>query len=228
MAHTRKITFLLLAITGTAIGQDYSSKCPTISVASPAGIVSPGDPIEFTAKVEGSVPKGIVYQWTASRGTIVSGQGTMSIKVSSEKWKDPTTEATFSVSGLPEGCPSVAAERYVVAIHWATFLPDEYPPLSKSSERRRLDKLDLDALIEGPFRLYVVFGSKKPGADPQTLKRARALKKYFVETRKVPADRVFFGMRRTNDVVTKIYFVPFSDTPPWDVEKLQIDLPNLR
>ena len=105
------IAFIALIITSVlcaSIAQDRpatapQSDCPQFSVEANWEMVKAGDLVEFTVRYpdlkEAKVPVG-KFEWTVSRGTIVSGQGTAKIVVLTSK--DMLTVPTSTPTPLPD------------------------------------------------------------------------------------------------------------------------------
>ena len=78
--------------------------CPTVSVRSHAGPVRKGEKLDFEAFIDAEQIDGIGFTWSVTGGTILSGQGTDSIEVQTDKtWKGKTVNVTVNVSGFQ--CP---------------------------------------------------------------------------------------------------------------------------
>ena len=78
--------------------------CPAISVTGPSSVVQPGETMTFTANVSGGSQTDVTYDWSVDKGTIIEGQGTPVITVSTEGLSDTTVTATVLVGGLCEKC----------------------------------------------------------------------------------------------------------------------------
>lgn len=151
--------FVFLSLSaGFAFAQSQipADGCPTISVTGPAGITIPGEVATFTASIEGERPDNIEYLWTAINGEIVSGQGTLSVRVRMPKNMNSTLTVTIELVGLPKTCPNSASESAPLDCICAAILIDEFDiKASKIDEIRlrnslRTNKLDPDD------QLYVI------------------------------------------------------------------------
>jgi hypothetical protein len=114
--------------------------CPTLSVSGPAGVTSPGDTMTFTANVSGG--PSVTYNWTVSRGTIESGQGTPSIVVRTAIGDaGSNVTATVEIGGLDPACncPRSASESGPIATILQALLIDEFGNLPNDDIRGRLD-----------------------------------------------------------------------------------------
>jgi hypothetical protein len=130
----RILSFLIIVLAQMALcaesrAQEQASSCPSITVTSKvynpmSGIIlngaCPGSPISFTAAVTGVDPKqNYTFHWTVSAGEIVEGQGTSSIRVSTDKAIGARVTATVELvglSGLKPECSKTAEGSVGVAI----------------------------------------------------------------------------------------------------------------
>lgn len=95
-------------------GEIYLSTCPQISVQTPAGIINPGNPVRYQVIVNGSVLGRPKYNWSVSKGKIVSGQGTHTMDAVFSGY--PRIKATVKVTGLAPGCSYSASAVYEYTI----------------------------------------------------------------------------------------------------------------
>lgn len=114
--------------------------CGTLSVSGPSGVTSPGETMTFVANLSGGAS--VTYNWSVSRGTIESGQGTASIVVrTSAADAGQNVTATVDLGGLkPEcNCPSTANETAPIADRQEPVLVDEFGKMPNDDIRGRLD-----------------------------------------------------------------------------------------
>lgn len=100
------LVFSAIFITGAVSAQQKPApKCPTVRVSCPDQ-VKQGEPITFTADVNGGDPNVTpTFNWTVSASGIESGQGTSSITVDTKEVKAGTTiTATVDVGGYDREC----------------------------------------------------------------------------------------------------------------------------
>ena len=84
--------------------------CPSIFIAGPDTLKDVND---FTADVSGGAVMDITYEWNVTNGSILSGQGTPSIKAR----LDPTSTVTVKIGGLEKGsCLSSASKVFVAGV----------------------------------------------------------------------------------------------------------------
>jgi len=201
------------------------SPCPTLSVLGPPGIWLPGEVISYSASLEGPIRPNIIYRWSVSDGEIVDGQGTRQIRVTQKPTSQASLTASIEILGFPKKCPNISSETSSVAIDYRTTLIDELPNTKGIAVPRQLSKTDLRTVIDGPFRIYLILGSPKTPKISEVRNQSKQLKNFLVQSRKVPADRIFFGVRRLEKPLIQVYFVPFIDDPPDDIELIKIE-PN--
>jgi hypothetical protein len=78
--------------------------CPTITMECPTAAREPDQPLTFLVHIEGrNANQKLTFRWTVSNGTIVEGQGTLSIKVKGNTGASTTT-ATLEIEGLDSRC----------------------------------------------------------------------------------------------------------------------------
>jgi len=100
------LSFLFAALTVSA---QVNPQCPMISVDGPSGTPAPGEPLIFTVSVKPTESK-LTYKWIVSSGTIISGQGTETIRVNLNSSEASIPTATVEIGGLPQECPNSASE----------------------------------------------------------------------------------------------------------------------
>ena len=102
------IAAIILAAGISFFGQEIL--CSNVSVDGPTVLLMPGEIATFTSRIQPLEPDWPVkYFWRVSSGKILSGQGTSSIQVESQKYY---VIATVSLGGIPreEHCPASASE----------------------------------------------------------------------------------------------------------------------
>jgi hypothetical protein len=83
--------------------------CPRITMECPTAVKRPDQPLTFLVHIEGrNANQKRTFRWTVSNGTIVEGQGTVSIKVKGDTVASTTT-ATVEIEGLDSGCQHAAS-----------------------------------------------------------------------------------------------------------------------
>jgi len=83
--------------------------CPTIRMECPTAATKPDQPFTFSVNIEGrNANQKLTFHWTVANGTIVDGQGTVSIKVKRNTGTSTTT-ATLEIEGLDSRCQHAAS-----------------------------------------------------------------------------------------------------------------------
>ena len=100
-------------------------ECPTITVTGPGGIVEPGGVAQFTAAIEGSVPKGIKLKWTVTDGTIIEEEDAYTLRVLAPR-NVHRIDATLRVEGLDKRCRNTGTEIYEVIVEPQPILLEEF------------------------------------------------------------------------------------------------------
>ena len=134
--------------------------CPNVSVSSP-DFVAQGREIKFVASVASAIP-GIIYNWTVSNGTIVSGNGTSTITVDSSSVGEGSITATVSLGGVDPVCAGTTA-RSTTSVHLhdprSVRLFSEFGYIDYMEEEARLDRF-ADELLKNPANkgIVIVYG----------------------------------------------------------------------
>src|SRR2546429_3485523 len=160
--------------------------CPkiTLECASPDDCIGPE--FELRVSVSGTNPTDkLTYNWTASAGSIISGQGTPLIRVSTKGADGQGITVSVEIDGLESGCQKAAS----FTISPRCGLPpqvqlfDRYGKMSFTEEKERLENLAL-RLQQGPRgQGYII-------AYNGQLKRAERDRNYLVTERGIIADRL--------------------------------------
>ena len=130
--------------------------CPTISVTGPSSVVRQGETMTFTANVSGGSQTDATYNWSVDKGTIVEGQGTPVITVSTEGLSDTTVTATVQVGGL---CAHVVMKTVkLVLLHAVPIgrLVDEFGPLANDDVKARLDPFASELQADPSATGYII------------------------------------------------------------------------
>lgn len=191
---------------------EVECSCPTVSVTGPSGTVEPGQTMTFTANLSGGNQDAPTYNWTVSSGTIVEGQGTPTITVSTEGLLDTTVTATVDIGGLCATCPPVSdSETGVVAGRPVSELVDEFGPLANDDVKARLDAFAQNLQSNPDSQGYII----NYGPARQVTRRERLIRDYLVTTRGIDASRLVFVQGGDEpEIRTRLYRVPQGATPP--------------
>jgi hypothetical protein len=183
-------------------------ECASISVTGPAGITPPGQTMTFTASVSGGTADDVTYNWSVSSGTIVSGQGTPSIVVSTtEDMADSTVTATVDVGGQAASCncPTTSSDTGVVGTKPEPTQIDEFGKLPNDEVRGRIDNLFVTLSNNPDAQGYII----NYGTDREIAAREKLIQNH-INFRKYDRSRVTMVRGGNPDGVqnTKVYTVP--------------------
>jgi hypothetical protein len=185
--------------------------CPTLSVSGPSGVVTPGQPMTFTASSSGDV----TYNWTVSAGTISSGQGTSSITVDTTGLAGQNVTATVEINGsaiVPScGCTTTASETGSVQARPTATQIDEFGKVTNDDIKARVDGFFTQLNNNPTAQGYIInYGT------PAEIKARRAAIMKAITFRKYDASRVTFidGPDSGNGINTKFYLVPAGADNP--------------
>jgi hypothetical protein len=161
--------------------------CPTaVVVDCPSGLVKPGTPVTFSARVEGG-PGNQTYNWTVSAGTISSGQGTSAITVDTTGLDGQSVTATVELGGIDPSCTRTASCTVSIEKIQVPRKFDEYGNIRFNDEKARLDNFAVQLQNEPTSTGYII-GYGSCGTEGMT--RANRAKDYLVNTRGIDASRI--------------------------------------
>src|SRR3712207_2318476 len=120
--------------------------CPNVDVSCPSEPSSPGQPVTFTASVNGGDPSATpTFNWTVSAGTITSGQGRPAITVDTSGVGVSFLAAGVEVGGYDRGGSTSAgcSSPRLVCIFLRKI--DEYGDVRFGDEKARVDNFATEA-----------------------------------------------------------------------------------
>lgn len=208
-----KIFFGMLVFLSSSViicAQPATTSCPEITVTVPSGLTKPGDSITFTANIGKGRPDNPGYAWSVSMGTIVSGQGTATIKVqTTEEMAGMNVTAAVKVPGVGIGCSDTASETAGVAVDpICQCSADEFGMLSKSDVRARIDnfyiRLQNDHGMEG-FMLVRLNEKENRAVQKRFL---NSIYDAIVRLKKDPSRVTFLISVDKSETNTTLYLVP--------------------
>lgn len=183
--------------------------CPTISVSGSPSVVQPGGIATFTASVSGDV----TYNWSVSRGEIISGQGTPSIRVQAPSTSGGNITATVTIGGLdPDcNCATTDSETIGVADKPTASLVDEFGRAVDDDVKARVDNFYIQLNNNPTAQGYIInYGT------PAQIRARRTQIMKAINFRRYDASRVVFvdGPNTGTGVNTKFYLVPAGADVP--------------
>lgn len=207
------ISTSLLAV--FASGQ--TRQCPRISVEGPGGVGEVGQPVPYTVLIQPSENlAALSYLWsvTTARGPLgmVKGQGTSTIEV---PWNDDAITVSVRVLGLPRGCPDIASDSDPQYTRIQDGFPlDSYGPRSPDNEKPSLDNLASRVSGEPADEVgYIVLEYPRETREAVIKKRVKSVRDFLFRKRRLPRDRFFFLVKRSEREYTSLWLKPIGDPP---------------
>lgn len=194
---------------------EENPNCPVLSVSGPAGIVSPGEIMTFTATLDEKAKNyNIEYVWSVSEGNeIVGGQGTPKIEII-QKDAGGNTTATVEIKGLPEGCPNLASENVSYCSPISFTLIDDFSLDARRIDKARIDNL-LNELQNNPNDQGYIIEYFEPKTSKASIdQKIKKLTNYIARIRRFDANRITIVRVLENENRTKFYLVPPGAEPP--------------
>jgi len=191
----------------TAPAQD----CPIIKISAPQEVLGPRY-FDNRLYVELDPPRdGLSFFWTLTSGSILSGQGTVRLKVEPPEVRDCENKemtATVRVEGLPPGCTATATREFEVTTGNCDVFPlSEYGPASFVDERAQIDNLVIQMSNNPKAQAFVVFRIANQHPErvaQQRLKRFRRI----LKQRKYSADKIAFYYHTSERNLTTLWLEP--------------------
>jgi len=187
--------------------------CPTVRISCPDNPIA-GQPIDFTASVTGgagNIPN--VYNWTVSAGTIISGQGTSSIRVDTTGLEGQSVRATLSMGGYPMDCSDTCVVEFPVPIECRKF--DEFPDIARNDEKARLDNYAIELQNDPTSTAYVIVYPGSQGRSGDVQRHTTRIVDYLINSRGIDARRIvtLVGPPRP-ELIVELWTCPQGGRPP--------------
>ncbi len=186
--------------------------CASVSVSGPSGLTKPGDTMTFTATAAGAEN----YNWTVSRGTIESGQGTPSITVrtsTADAGSSVTATLQVGFASRPgcEPCPNGGSASAEIQQPVVPIPVDDFGKKSDDEVKAIVDNFYIQLNNNPSAQGYIInYGT------PAQIKKRRAQIMKAINFRKYDAGRVTFvdGPDSGGGESTKLYLVPAGAENP--------------
>jgi len=189
--------------------------CPAIEIVCPTNVVI-DQPLTFSSRYSGGVPANITpaYNWTVSAGTIISGQGTDTIRVDTTGLGGQTVKAYLSMGGYNLECsadcgvtiplPKPVGRRF-----------DEFPDISRNDEKARLDNFGIELQNDPTATAYVVVYPGRTSKRGEVQHHAGRVVEYLVNSRGLDQRRIvtLVGPAK-NELTVELWITPQGATPP--------------
>jgi hypothetical protein len=189
--------------------------CPAVEIVCPT-YVGIDQPLTFSSRLAGGVPANVnpVYNWTVSAGSIISGQGTDTIKVDTKGLAGQTVRASLSVGGYNLDCaadcgvsiplPKLTSRKY-----------DEFPDISRNDEKARLDNFGIELQNDPTSTAYVIVYPSRNGKRGEVQQHAGRVVEYLVNSRQLDKSRIVTLVGPARDhLYVELWITPQGATPP--------------
>lgn len=217
---TPTVILALLALAAAASPAGRASRparqCPVIKVSCSSEPVPTGAEASFSAEVTG---RGATFKpsfkWEVSAGSIVSGDGTTSIKVDTTGLGNQAVTATIEVEGLSPVCERTASCTIGVAGPVIGCRFDEYGNIKFDDEKARLDNFAIELQNDPTAQGYLTCYGGRRGYEGEALRRCGRAKEYLSGVRGIEPERVVTvdgGFRE--ELTVRLVIVPSGATPP--------------
>lgn len=190
--------------------------CPTnleVSVT-PAEPVDAGQELTFTATLTQGTDTP-TYNWTVSAGTILEGQGTPLIKVSTDGRQGSSITATVELGGIDPSCRNTAsATGDVKPGPRVPEVRDDSVGFKANNDIKKTNDGIAEQLPSDNTIVIIAYGSRKGGAR-EAQRKLDFIKNDLVNRKGIEASRITTkngGVKDTLQVT--IYFVPPGATEP--------------
>lgn len=166
--------------------------CVSVDASGPAS-VQEGTPITYTARLS-DPSASVTYNWSVSAGSIIEGQGTSTITVSTAGQGGKTITATVEIGGIPPECPRVDSASTDVTGEVKPPIEekvDDFEARAFNDDKARLDdfavKLQSDPGSTGVIVVHK--GSKSRNRLEADIRANRSID-YLVNNRGISRDRL--------------------------------------
>ena len=189
--------------------------CPAIEIVCPTN-VRLDQPLTFSSRYTGGVPANVtpVYNWTVSAGTIISGQGTDTIKVDTTGLAGQTVRAALSMGGYNLECSGDCG----VSIPLPKPINrkfDEFPDISRNDEKARLDNFGIELQHDPTATAYVVVYPGRSSKRAEVQHHANRIVDYLVNSRGLDQRRFVTLVGPAKDQLkVELWVTPQGATPP--------------
>jgi hypothetical protein len=212
---------LLLTATPAVIRSESSllptaQQCPSIKVTCTSEVRA-GVPVVVSAYLGGVDNKTpLIFDWSLSAGTIISGQGTSSVSVNTTALDGQVLVVTARVKGLATVCPATAScsVRISQAQIRDPAIFDTYSGLNFDEEKPRLDNFadQLRAQLNSVGFIIISPSQSSRAGEVETL--ARRARKYLISERGIEASRIVIAKDQPQArMKTELYIFPRDFAP---------------
>ena len=189
--------------------------CPAIEIVCPTDVAL-GQPITFSSRLTGGIPANTnaAYNWTVSAGTIISGQGTDTIKVDTAGLGGQTIRASLSVGGYNLECTGDCGVSVPLPTY-ASSMFDEFPDISRNDEKARLDNYGIALQNDPKSTAYVIVYPGRYSKKGEVQHHANRIVDYLVNSRGLDKSRIVTLVGPVKDnLQVDLWITPQGATPP--------------
>ena len=189
--------------------------CPAIEISCPSSIAL-DEPLTFSSRYSGGIPANVtpVYNWTVSGGTIISGQGTDTIRVDTAGLAGQTVRASLSMGGYNLECSADCAVTIPLPkLYIKKF--DEFPDISRNDEKARLDNFGIELQNDPTATAYVIVYPGRSSKRGEIQYHSSRVVDYLVNSRNLDQNRIktLVGPAR-DELYVELWITPQGATPP--------------
>lgn len=189
--------------------------CPAIEIVCPT-TVGIDQPITFTARTTGGTPSITpVYNWSISAGSIIEGQGTNSISVSTTGLAGQTIRAYLYMPGYGSLTCSADCGVSIPVPKITSRRFDEFPDIQRNDEKARLDNFVIELQNDPTATAYVIIYPGRGSKRGDVQHHAGRIVEYMVNSRGIDQHRIvtLVGSAR-NELFVELWITPQGATPP--------------
>ncbi len=189
--------------------------CPAIEIVCPTNIAL-DQPLTFSSRYTGGVPANVTpaYNWTVSAGTIISGQGTDTIKVDTTGLAGQTIRASLSMGGYNLECSGDCGVSIPLPKPTNRKF-DEFPDISRNDEKARLDNFGIELQHDPTATAYVVVYPGRSSKRSEVQHHANRIVEYLVHSRGLDQRRIVTLVGPAKDQLkVELWVTPQGATPP--------------
>lgn len=189
--------------------------CPAIEIVCPTN-VGIDQPLTFSSRYTGGVPANVTpaYNWTVSAGTIITGQGTDTIKVDTTGLAGQTVRASLSMGGYNLECSADCGVSIPLPKPFSRRF-DEFPDISRNDEKARLDNFGIELQHDPTATAYVVVYPGRSSKRAEVQHHASRIVEYLVNSRGLDQHRIVTLVGPAKDqLVVELWVTPQGATPP--------------
>ena len=185
--------------------------CPNLEINRPQLPIRDGQTVKFQVNLGVDPKTNVIFNWSISAGTVVSGQGTSAIEVDTTgAGADKTMTTSLLVSGLAPECQYEATSTINVAGPAKKL--DEYGTIKDEDETARLDRFI--PAVTAREQAYIIVYAGRSNVRGQANTDLRRIRAYLLKAG-LPTDRIVTldgGYRE--ELTRELWLVPVGAEVP--------------